>query len=347
MFNNCDDIVNPNSTNEGYFLALIDSSGYTLFTRHIRTQAAISSYGIYPGVGLCRDNQDNVYLTGNFIDSILFNDTSSLNAPTMFQTFIAKYDYTGNLLWAAMPSGCHESKGIDVALDMNGNLFNAGTFRIGTFTFDTLPPLNWSGEFEDIYLVKFDNAGNAQWLQQLYTNNGSTTLFSITTDSLGNSYLIGKYGDFYGTCTLHFGDLIMTKNSDWFEIFIAKCDPFGEPVWLKSINNLTGSDTPEEIVADDLGNIYITGNFGLTSQFGLLPPLIAKTYDVFIANYNYSGDAIWVKQASPFNEGYQNFSKGIDIDSYGNLLTIGEFSDTIEFPPFPTNINLDRFWIYC
>ncbi len=313
IFNNGDILGANTNQNQGYFLALIDSSGLILWTKHIRTHAVIF-YGAGSGVGLFTDTLDNVFLTATFTDSIIFDEDNYFYKAN-YATFIAKYNYSGNFLWAETSLGSAGSFGSEVFLDQDGNIFNTGTFGYGTtFTFDTLVPLNWTGQWEDIYLVKFDSSGNAQWLQQLYSNS-FIQIYSLTTDLFGYTYLIGFYGGggFSGNAYLHFGYLTLINGNGLDEIFIAKCSPDGEPVWLNRVLSISGSDVPEEIIAGDSANLYITGTFSYTSQFQPFPPIVANDVDVFIANYDDSGNAKWVKQASPNNtQTYYNISKGID-----------------------------------
>jgi len=334
-FNTGDFIGDKYSSNEGYFLAKFDSLGNTKWVKHIKTMSLFCE-GLCPGIGLCTDNSDNIYITADFRDTIEFDSTNLMVNSIGVETFIAKYNSEGNFVWAQKPITSNGSQGVDIDTDSSGNVYVTGIYTKGSLTFDSLTPLYDSSYDANIFIVKFDSGGNGLWLKQLHggsVGNGSShEVYSITTDNIGNSYIVGYFGGTFGG-TLYFGNLSILSSGTDFEIFVAKCDPIGNPVWLKKVNGLAGTDFPEQIAVDDSSDLYFTGFFDLTAKFGSLPTLTAATRDIFITHFDSSGNAQWVRQASPNNSNYGNESKGIAVDQAGNIFTIGYFTDSVEFPP--------------
>ena len=83
---------------------------------------------------------------------------------------------------------------------------------------------------------------------------------------------------------------------------------------------------------DSAGNAIITGSFSSTLDFGNGPPLVClAARNGFVAKLSASGNALWSKKF----EGYYQFSTGIAVDSAGNVLVTGSFSDTANFGDGP------------
>lgn len=107
------------------------------------------------GTGITVDPNDNVFLTGYFTDTTLFGSTSVISKGGS-DMFIAKYDATGNPVWAGGAGNTHFDNGAAVALDASGDILATGQYRDYMITFGTLQLLN-SG-ITDIYVVKYGGA---------------------------------------------------------------------------------------------------------------------------------------------------------------------------------------------
>lgn len=109
--------------------------------------------------------------------------------------------------------------------------------------------------------------------------------------------------------------------------------------WAKSIGEV---DHPaRKMVTDRNGNIYIVGSFKDTVDFNPNSPtneLIAKTgYNIFIQKLDTSGNLLWVKHLESSN---QSSVYSLNIDSRGNLVLIGTFSDTLDVDPDSSKVNI-------
>src|SRR5690606_10525348 len=88
------------------------------------------------------------------------------------------------------------------------------------------------------------------------------------------------------------------------DIFIAKIEGSGNQplcsqhcwLWAKRDGG-SGPDMAESIAIDDSSNVYITGSFNGSTQFGA--DVLAGTgdTDVFVAKYNKSGQYKWSTRA--------------------------------------------------
>jgi hypothetical protein len=337
IFNNGDSIGDPNLYDPSLFLARFDESGTTQWVKTFKSNPYLCG-GNCPGIGLSVDQHDNIYITGGYISYIEFDSSHSFINPNVLGAFIAKFDSAGNYIWGQQSLINTNSIGVDVDVDSNGNVYATGTFYHDSLTFGALNPVIANSYGEDIYIVKFDSAGDAQWLRQLHgggTGNGSNhQVYSIDVDDSGEVCITGYFGGTYNG-TLHFGNLTLSASSAGnFEVFNAVCSTAGIPKWIKKTSSMTGSDFPEQSIGSN-NHIYNTGYFTQTSQFGLLPVLTAGYMDAFIVSYDTSGSAEWVLQASPGFSTTSAKSTGITADISGNIYNIGYYSDSIEFFPLP------------
>lgn len=92
-----------------------------------------------------------------------------------------------------------------------------------------------------------------------------------------------------------------------------------------------GVDMANAMAADASGNIYTTGTFQATAQFGNAHQLTSSGgNDVFVCKSNPEGAILWVKQiGGPDND----YSAAITVDQQGNVTIAGHFSGTADLDP--------------
>ena len=100
-----------------------------------------------------------------------------------FDLFIAKYDAAGNRLWARQRGTTEREFAHGVATDIRGDIYVTG------YTGSGLDGNTWYGSW-DVFLMKFDSAGNWQWTRQDGTGREDEGR-AITTDSSGNVFITG------------------------------------------------------------------------------------------------------------------------------------------------------------
>jgi hypothetical protein len=223
----------------------------------------------------------NVYITGCYISStITFGATSLINTGGG-DVFLVKYDSSGNALWA---KGFGGSTGIEianaVAIDPLGNVCVTGYYESTNFMIDTITLLN-SGN-RDIFVVKFDAAGNFVWIHGV-GNTGLEQASSINVDTDGNVYITGLYV----SPSISIGSTTIVNQGLW-DIFLLKYDTNGNIIWSEGIGGFD-NETGTDIAADVYGNIYITGWYSSPSiTFGSIVLNNAGLGDIFIAKVDAS-----------------------------------------------------------
>src|SRR5919198_1284353 len=91
----------------------------------------------------------------------------------------------------------------------------------------------------------------------------------------------------------------------------------------------TGNDGVQGIAVDRSGNVFVTGYFQNSVDFGSGTPLnSAGLMDIFIAKYSASNGFLWAKRfGSPGDDaGY-----GVAVDGNGDVLVTGMFNGSINF----------------
>jgi len=250
------------------FVAKYDASGNLLW--------ATSAGGTESdaGLGIAVDSSGNAYVTGGFGGTADFEGTSLTSNAGSEDVFVAKYDASGNLLWATSAGGSSRDFGLSVAVDSSGNAYVTGEFE-GTADFNGTS-LGSTGVIA-IFVAKYDASGNLLWATSA-GGGGFDHGRGIAVDSSGNAFVTGRFSgtaDFNGTSLSSAGNL---------DVFVAKYHASGNLLWATSAGGLT-LDEGNGIAVDSSGNAYVTGEFEGTASFDGTS-LIAGFIDIFVAKYN-------------------------------------------------------------
>src|SRR5207248_2478310 len=107
------------------------------------------------------------------------------------------------------------------------------------------------------------------------------------------------------------------------DFFVAKYSGAnGAHVWSRVIGG-TGSDVSKSVVADPSGNVYITGGFNGTVDFGGASITAPQATGIFLAKYSADGtQLLWAKGLGG-NFYAQDVGYGVATDASGNVGIIG------------------------
>ena len=320
--------VSLSSTSVGAFVAKYDSAGNAVWARKADgTQET-------RGSSIAIDNARSSYITGQFGGTVTFGSQATLTATGYDDTFIAKYNDLGNLVWAKRAGGgsssLDESYGVGIAVDSAGNsCYVTGVFSANTGMM-TFPPLSTAstGITPGSWVAKCDSGGDFVWAKQtaVLSYGGA----AVSVDSLGNSYLSGP-------------SLGFSIGPQGYENpLVAKYDDNGNRIWGRGVAYPGSFYTQSNGVAVDVaGNSYVTGIFSGTENFGPIVPAIgpptppvfltaAGLYDMFTAKYDSDGNLLWVRQGGVTVGGYA-YGKDIALDGGANSHVTGFFTGTANF----------------
>jgi hypothetical protein len=290
------------------------------------------------GVQLAVDAATNIYLRGFFTSSnITFGDITLTNSSTSslmnFDSFLVKFDASGQALWARRISGINEwcCQGIKPEFDPVGNVVFAAPLRRSA-GFDSTVVSNSSQG--DLCLAKYSASGKLLWAKDVAAGNFFAPL-SLAVDYKGDQILSGYYMDEKAT----FGGITLTRGKGNFQNFIAKFDINGLVVWAtQAMEKESGDLSSCGVFADAVGCIYQTGIYhSKEMDFGglILSNPNEKGQSTYVAKYDANGKILWavnlsgLKSSSPeaFG-GFANINAGyIEGDSQGNIFLAGIFSE--------------------
>lgn len=176
------------------------------------------------GLGICIDDNDNIYVTGY-----------AQNTGRSKDAVILKYSKQGNLLWArsfSVTTNAVVDKGVAIAVDNRDDIYVTG-YTTGT-----------DGN-TDIFTMKIDRSGDILWTA---IEDGSSNLnaegTSIAIDKDRNVLVCG----------------FITASGTNTDIAVIKYSRNGVQRWMKTVDGGAGQeDKAWGIVVDESDNAYITG----------------------------------------------------------------------------------------
>lgn len=275
--------------------------------------------GAEQGNGITTDVNGNVVVTGIYYSSSITFGTTTLTLNGTQDIFIVKFDNSGNVIWAKREGGTASTYSNSIATDVNGNIFVTGMFGGTSITFGTTTLTNSPGGFYDMFLAKYDSAGNVLWAKKAGGADWDEAK-GVSTDASGNVFVTGQYK----SSSIVFGTTTLT-NSGLVDVFTAKYDGSGNVLWAKKgVGNY--NDYSFSISNDVSGNAFITGSFAGSVVFGSDTLTATGSPSIFTAKYDPSGNVLWAK--SPTGGGY---GQSIAADGGGNAVVTGWFGGPITF----------------
>jgi len=174
------------------FLAKYDATG------NYQWAFGVGSIDFELGKSIAIDASGNVYITGQLMNTADFDpsgNTSNLTANGQYDMFVAKYDASGNYMWAFNVGDIGVVDGNSIVTDAAGNVYLTGMFT-------TTPDFDPSGNTATItssnfgiFFAKYDTGGNYILAKSITGINGEDIGNSIATDNTGNMYITGSFED--------------------------------------------------------------------------------------------------------------------------------------------------------
>jgi hypothetical protein len=301
------------------FIVKYDTNGNVIWARSAGSTGDDLAYSI------AIDGNSNCYIVGHFLSPDITFGASTLYNNGGYDFFVAKYDPSGNPLWARAAASNFADKAYGVTVDGSDNIYITGTFAGSSISFGSTTLTNSNVQNANIFIAKLNPSGNALWAVK--PDGYNSAAMDIVADASGNNYVTG----YFGTSSITFGTTTLTNtgNSD---MFLAKYDANGNSVWAKSAGGnyaVNGGD----LALDAVGNCYVVGNFSSDvitfGNFTLVNELANNTADLFVAKYDPSGDVLWAKSAKGNSE---DAGVGIAADGKGGVLITGHYySSNLEF----------------
>jgi hypothetical protein len=328
-------------------------SGRAVFSRTIVGIAQWATrIGPTAAYSITSDSTGNIYVAGVYSSDPLtaYNTPGTATTiPTLASSggttdvYVVKYSSSGIAQWATRMNTGSSTQTVGITSDSMGNIYVTGSYDSNPLTVYNQPgtsstiTLANSGGSEDVFVVKYDSSGTAQWATRIAAGSYEEGV-GITSDSAGNIYVTGRYESnpvtvysWNGTPTgTPFGTL---SNSGGSDAFVVKYNSSGVAQWATRIAG-ANSDQGRSITVDSSGDIYVTGSYisnPLTvydaSGTSSMIPTLANSggfENVFIVKYsNSSGVAQWATRIAGANS---DKGTGITSDSAGNIYVTGLYA---------------------
>ena len=253
----------------------------------------------------------------------MFQRTFDLVGSYPFDLLMASFTSTGDTRWShRFASGA--DGGSSVAVDGSGSVYIAGYFR-GTIDFGG-GPLTSTIEHDGIFVAGFTGSGTHRWSHHFGSSDDERGI-GVAVDASGIVYVTGNFKDI-----VDFGGVPLTSTGG-SDIFVASFTSTGTHRWSRRFGSLFDEGGFGAAV-DVGGNVYVTGFFEATVDFGGGPLSSVGSDDIFVASFTSSGAPRWSRGfgSLPDDEG-----QSVAVDASGNVYVTGFFSRTVDFGEGPLN----------
>lgn len=226
---------------------------------------------------LAVDASGNTFVVGYFTSSITFINKADSTKTTSLITkggadyFLAKFDLSGNVLWAkSFGDANYNGTSISVAVDASGNVVIGGAFNYAIdfgggaqgYFYKSVAP-------GQLFAAKFNSQGAYQW-QNLVVGNpmGGSVGKGVAVDGSGNAYLVGSFtGTVPVPTTGNASNSVVASatGSDGIIVKLSAATGASVATATVGVGNL-GSTTPgnrrlTRVVVDSANTIYASGDF--------------------------------------------------------------------------------------
>jgi len=292
------------------------------------------------------NSKGNVYAAGfayltTQIES--FCDTSENFSFNNFNSTLVKLSVAGDPIWRKdFNQGGGYNAIRKILLDKNDNIYITGNcygpvdFNLDENANSNLTPNGSS----DLFLIKYDSLGNYQWGRRFggISNFDISYLIDFSPDS--NIIISGTFGD-----QVDFGNpgnpLVFTSTGEQ-DNFTAKINSLdGSTLWAKQVGGISFDDVISQTI-DQFGNIYLVGLYMFnqtdvdpSASVQLTEPINDLPMRSYILKLSNQGNFIWVKQYEGFNT---STLSDIQIGPDNSLYTYGVFSIDADYDFSPTNV---------
>lgn len=281
------------------------------------------------------DDSGNIYSTGSFYSTCDFDPgagTANLSsAGGSLDIFVQKLTAAGDFVWAKKIGAGGDDFG--TALAVKGNaIILTGWFQ-NNVDFDPSAAytiINNVGQ-EDIYLLSLSTDGNFNWVKNFGSTLGDQGT-DVAMTSSGEIYLTGR---FEAAIDMDPGTATNTATADnGTNFFILKLSGIGDLIWARTFTG-TGYKIAGSMTVLPNNNVMFTGNFDGVVDFDCGPGvnnLVSNgDADIFTVYLDQNGNYIWAGSYGNTGANLVDYAAGIRADTQGNVYTIGDFAETVDF----------------
>ncbi len=299
----------------------------------VRTWGGASIDGA-KGIGI--DEYDNIYVTGNYSNTVDFDPGAGIEYRTSNgerDAFLCKFDNEGVFQLVHSWGGVSWEDSEGVVFDDAGNKYIPGHFG-AIVDFDPGPEIQSriSNGSHDAFLMKFDSNDQFQWVRA-WGGTKWDTGWAIALDSSCNSYITGN---FEGTVDFDPGPGEAWHSSNGLgDVYLTSFTPNGNHRWAGTWGSVDNRENGRGVAVDSFDNVYVAACFWGTVDFdpgsGAIMGASNGGYDASLSKFSSIGNFQWVLTWGGTLNDYA--SGGVSIDGSDNIYVAGEFMATADFDP--------------
>ncbi len=246
--------------------------------------------------------------------------------------FVLKFSNSGVLQFGTCFGGNGLDFGFSISVDNNGNFYVTGltnstdlpTLDMGAGSYYQAN-IGGAAAFNS-FLIKFNSAGVLIW-STYYGGSSYEIGYGITTDAVGNVFLIGMSESFDFP-------LLNAGGSSYFQTnngignsnaYVVKFSNTGVRLWATLLGGSL-NDEALSVIVDVNGDVIISGKT-YSNNFPLMNPgggayfqgTFGGVIDIFIARFSNTGTQLWSTYFGGTSGENQSWFDNLDIDSCGNI----------------------------
>lgn len=303
------------------------------------------------------DEMFNLYIIGQFIGSATFGEGQASETVLVSQGtsdgYVAKYDVTGQLLWARQVGGAYADQLVSIAVNGSGKVAVGGempqldgTTHAVVRVYESDGSILWSDQlapesgfsFRSGAGVAIDDNGKIGLVSHqrpaaglltdesvalmVYDENGAVEWTAALAGHLPGAIDVSATGYVVATGQVPTYSVGQTPTED---IYIQKMDSDGSVLWSHEVLG-SGKEKVTALKIDEDDYIFLTGFFQNTATFGQgstqsTDLVSVGTHDPFIAKYNSMGVFYWAHRVGG-NDTEQNYSLAVNGEA---LAVAGSF----------------------
>lgn len=301
-------------------IAKYSPSGTLLFSRKLGGPGADTA------ASLALDSAGNAVVSGVFETSIVIG-SKSLSGKGFTDSYVAKFDKNGNVLWAFPHGSAGVDLGLGVAVDKDGDVIQLAVTFMVPFP---LPPTPfdfggggiYAGGKYDFFVAKFSGATGAHVWSKAFGGAGEDWAWAVATTANKDVVVTGYFQE-----TMAIGSTMLTSKGGDDAYLLRLSGSNGAPLWAKRFGGAT-PDRARGVAVDAQDNIILAGHFSTTADFGNGPISTVGGADIILAKY--SGQGAHLASRHFGGVASWNESWGVTTGTCGALVA-GEFKETVDF----------------
>ena len=174
----------------------------------------------------------------------------------------------------------------------------------------------------DVVVARFDSTGKHLWSHR-WGDSADQTPNAVAVDAQGDAVVTGAF-----TGSLAFGPGAPLVGLGTTDLFVARLDPAGNPLWSKSYGAAANVTQGRAIAVDSAGNTLVTGYFTGTLDLG--GPLLVSQgdNDIVLAKLDPAGKPLWSRS---YGGPGSDRALGVAVGPGDAVFVTGDFHGALTF----------------